>query len=254
MARATMAKKKQTTKAQQITEFYFYPGRILAGRYEVISRLGAGWEGEVYLIREVATGIERTAKFFFPQRNPRDKAAKFYAKKLHKLRHCPMVIQYYSQDRITYRGVPVTFLVSEYVEGELLSQFLARQPGKRLAPFQAIHLLHALASGIECVHQLGEYHGDLHTDNIIVQRFGLGFDLRLLDFYQWQAPRRENIRDDVINMIHIFYEALGGQKHYAKQPPEVKAIVCGLKRTLILQKFRRASQLRIYLETMKWGA
>lgn len=244
---------QKNVKKSQIDEFYLHPGRKLAGRYEVITRLGAGWEGEVYLIRELTTGIERAAKFFYPQRNIKDKAANFYAKKLHKLRHCPIVIQYFTQDHIIYKGNRVTFLVSEYVEGELLSEFLRRQRGKRLPPFQALHLLHALSTGIECIHQIGEYHGDLHTDNIIVQRYGLGFDLRLLDMYQWNTPRRENIRQDVIDMIHIFYEALGGQKYYASHPEQVKSVCCGLKRTLILKKFRRSEQLRVYLETIKWN-
>ncbi|MDD3519358.1 MAG: protein kinase, partial [Chromatiales bacterium] len=156
-----------------IRSFGFNPGRRLAGKYEVIDRLGAGWEGEVYRVVECATGIERTAKFFFPQRNLRDRAARFYARKLHALRQCPIVIQYYTQEHISYRGTPVTFLVSEYVEGELLSAFLGRQPHRRLSPFQALHLLHALARGIECIHHLREYHGDLHADNIIVSRYGL---------------------------------------------------------------------------------
>jgi serine/threonine protein kinase len=240
------------TKPKRIDRIEFEPGEILVDRYEIIHRLGSGWEGEVYLIRELTTGIDRTAKFFFPHRNPKDRAAQFYAKKLHKLRHCPIVIQYYSQEHVLYEGARVAMLISEFVEGEILSEFLNRQPGKRLAPFQALHLLHALASGIECIHQSGDYHGDLHTDNIIVQRFGLGFDLKLLDMYQWGAAKGENIREDVINMVHIFYESLGGKRTYANQPAPVKEIVCGLKRSLILKKFRRAGQLRTHLETMAW--
>jgi len=105
-------------KTPQIDAFNLAPGRILARKYEVLGLLGAGWEGEVYLIRELATDIERTAKLFFPQRNERDKNALFYAKKLHKLRHCPIVIQYSARDSITVKGEPVTILISEYVEGE----------------------------------------------------------------------------------------------------------------------------------------
>lgn len=237
----------------RIDSFDFPPGKLLRGRYEIVHHLGAGWEGEVYLIRERATGIDRTAKFFFPHRNQRDKAAVFYAKKLHKLRQCPIVIQYYTQDSILYRGVPITFLVSEFVEGELLSAFLARQPRKRLSPFQAVHLLHALAMGMEAIHQLGEYHGDLHSDNVIVQRYGLGFELKLLDMFHWGASSPQHIHDDVINLIRLFYDAVGGAKHYAKQPPEVKDICCGLKRSLILRKFKTAGQLRHYLETIQWS-
>ena len=239
-------------KPHQIEAFNLAPGRILARKYEVLSLLGAGWEGEVYLIREVATGIERTAKLFFPQRNERDKNALFYAKKLHKLRHCPIVIQYSARDTITVRGEPVTLLISEYVEGELLSQFFARQRGKRVTAYQSLHLLHALACGMENIHDMGEYHGDLHSDNIIVQRYGLQFDLKLVDLFHLGAPTKEHIRTDTVDMIHILYEALGGQKYYAQQPPEIKAIINGLKRSLILKKFKTGGELRRYLETMQW--
>jgi serine/threonine protein kinase len=235
-----------------ISEFNLEPGRVLAGKYEVISKLGEGWEGEVYLIREVVTGIARAAKFFFPHRNLNDRTARFYARKLHKLRQCPILIQYHGRETFTHRRTKITFLVSEFVEGELLSELLARQPGKRLSPCRAVHLLHALARGIELIHRMREYHGDLHTGNVIVERFGLGVELKLLDMYHWEAPRPENIRDDVVDMIKIFYDAVGGKRMYARQPPEVKSICSGLKRSLILRKFRTAGQLRQYLETMEW--
>jgi serine/threonine protein kinase len=239
-------------KPPAIQSFHLQPGRTLAGKYEVVSKLGAGWEGEVFLVKEYPAGIERAIKLFFPHRNPGERIANYYARKLHKLRHCPIVIQYHTSETISYRQTPVTLLVSDFVEGELLSDFLARQPGKRLTPFKALHLLHALASGIECIHTMKEYHGDLHTENIIVQRFGLSFDLKLIDFYHWGAPKPENIHSDVIDLVKILYEAVGGLKHYSKQPPEVKKICRGLKHNLILKNFRTAGQLRKYLEKLVW--
>jgi tRNA A-37 threonylcarbamoyl transferase component Bud32 len=236
-----------------IKAFAFPAGKVLAGKYEVVGRLGRGWEGEVYLVRELATGIERTAKFFFPHRNPRDRVALFHANKLHRLRHCPIVIQYHTQDAITFRGQSITFLVSEFVEGQLLYKFLKRQRGGRLMPFAAVHLLHALAAGLESIHAAGEYHGDLHSENIMVQRYGLGFELKLLDMFNWGSPTRDNMRHDVVEAIRVFYEALGGQRCYARQPAEVKAICCGMKRSLILKKFRSAGLLRYHLETMAWN-
>lgn len=242
-----------TKKLKNIETFNLEPGRIIARKFRVISRLGSGWEGEVYKIRELSTNIERAAKLFFPNRNVRNKASDAYAKKLHKLRECPIVIQYHTQETITYRKVPVTVLISEYVEGELLTDYLARFRGKRLHIFQAIHLLHALSAGLECIHHLGEYHGDLHSDNIIVRRLGLSFELKLLDFFHWSRARRENVNDDICDLVRIFYDSIGGKTAYSKHPPEVKAICCGLKRSLILKKFRTACGLRTHLETRAWS-
>ena len=237
---------------KRIEAFSLESGTIVSDKYEVIDFLGQGWEGEVYLVKELSTGIERTAKFFFPNRNFKDKSLRSYARKLHKLRTCPIVIHYHTQDIVNIHGSSVTFLVSEYIEGELLSSFLDRQPGKRLSPFAATHLLYALAMGMQCVHQLGEYHGDLHTENIIVQGFGLGFELKLLDMFYRGSTRSEYIQDDLVDLIHVYHEALGGRKYYSRQPGVVKDVCCGLRRTLILKKFRTVRRLCTHLETMRW--
>jgi serine/threonine protein kinase len=244
--------KKQLQK-RTIDNFDFLIGRRLIRKYDVVSRLGDGWEGEVFLLRECDTDIERAAKFFYPHRNINNRALKFYAKKLHILRHCSIMIPYHTQETIYAKGCQVNFLVSDYVEGELLSEFLNRQPGKRLHTCQALQLLHALAQGFDEIHRLQEYHGDLHSENIIVQRYGLGFDLQLLDLYHWHAPKKVNIQEDICDMIRIFYDALGGQKRYAKLPPEVKAICCGLKKSLILKRFKTSGMICHHLETLHWG-
>ncbi len=236
----------------QIATFGYKPGRIFARKYEIVSCLGSGWEGEVYKIREKGTNIERAAKLFFPGRNPKNTVSYTYAKKLHRLRECPIVIQYHTQEELQFRGEPITALISEYVEGELLPNYLKRFPAKRLPIFQGIHLLHALATGVENIHHLGEYHGDLHSENILVRRLGLSFELKLIDLFHWGRATKENRQDDICDLIKVFYEAIGGKKYYAKHPPEVKAICCGLKRSLILKKFRTMSDLRIHLENQAW--
>lgn len=242
-----------SSKKNRIESFNFKPGRTLLGKYEVVSKLGGGWESEVYLIREVSTGIERAAKFFFPHRNEKNKTALIHASKLHKLRSCPIVVNYHSQEKIRFQGQDVTTILSEYIEGDILTDFLSRQPSKKLTPFAAIHLLHSLASGLDQIHQLGEYHGDLHAENIIVRHVGLGFKVRVLDMYYWKAPRRENIQDDICNLIKVFHESMNGQKNYSKFSPQMKSICCGLKRSLILKKFKTAGALKNYLEVMEWN-
>jgi serine/threonine protein kinase len=240
------------TRRQFIDSFNLLPGRIIAGKYEVLSLLGSGWEGEVYRVRERNTGVDRAAKLFFPRRNRHDRATKFYARKLHRLRDCSILIQYHTQERISFHGEPTTILISDYVEGELLSNFVRRQPGKRLTVFEGLHLLHVLAAGVEEIHHAHEYHGDLHDDNIIVKRKGLSFITKVVDMYNWGAPDAKNIRDDVCDLLRIFYDALGGPRFYHKHPKEIKEICCGLKRSLIIKKFRTAGHIRQYLENMAW--
>lgn len=243
----------RTMKTKPIDSFDLKPGRIIARKYEVVSRLGGGWEGEVYKIREKNTHIERAAKLFFPQRNPQNKTAKAYARKLHNLRRCPIVIHYHTEEIIPLRRQSITVLVSEFVEGELLTNFLKRQPGGRLHATEAIHLLYALVVGLECVHQAREYHGDLHSGNIIVERYGLNFDLKILDFFHWPGPKRTGLQDDICFLARILYDALGGVRYYAKQSKEIKQICLGLKRPLLLKRFPTVTHLRQHLETFRWG-
>ena len=232
--------------------FNLQPGRIIANKYEVVSLLGAGWEGEVYKILELDTKIERAAKIFYLERNHKARAIKYYARQLHKLRSCSILIQYHTKETFMFKKSLVTMFVSEYVEGRLLSELIRRLPGKRMSAFEALHLLYALTRGVEQIHGLNEYHGDLHAANVIVNKYGLEFDLKLLDLYMQKDSKRERQKDDIIGLIHIMYESLGGQKHYAKQSDAIKYLCCGLKSTLILKKFKTVGQLRLHIETMNW--
>jgi tRNA A-37 threonylcarbamoyl transferase component Bud32 len=235
-----------------ISQFQFPAGKVMAQKYIILYMLGDGYEGEVYLVKERLTGIMKAAKVFYPHRNMNDKVLISYAKKLHRLRTCPIVIHYYTHERMTYMGQTINILISEFVDGEIFSSFLERKKSKRLTPFEGLHFLHALAAGIEDIHLLREYHGDIHPQNIIVQQYGLGFKIKIVDFFSWSMSTKENIKDDVVFMIKVFYDALGARKIYKKLPKEVKYICCGLKKSLITQKFRDAGELRRYIETINW--
>ena len=104
----------------------------------------------------------------------------------------------------------------------------------------------------ECVHRAREFHGDLHNENIIIERYGLTFNLKILDFYQWVAPKREGYQDDLCDLIRVLYDSLGGARFYSKQPAPVKEIILGLKRSLILKRYPSMTHLRQHLETLRW--
>jgi serine/threonine protein kinase len=239
-------------RSKKIKRFDFPPGRIVAGKYEIDRLLGSGWEGEVYAIIERATGIRRAAKFYYPHRDPTGKAAIQYARKLDALRSCPILMQYYHQEVALVKRRKVTVVISELVEGQQLSEFIASQPRKRLSTFEALHVLYELAKGIAPIHARGEYHGDIHDDNIMIRRHGIGFDLKLLDFFDLGKPTRDKIHKDVLNLVEVFHALVGGRKQYAQQPKVVKEIVRGLKDSLILERFHSAGDIQRHLEALEW--
>lgn len=240
-------------RAGKVRRFDFPPGKVVAGKYVVEGVLGSGWEGEVYAIVERATGIRRAAKFYYPHRDPLGKAAISYARKLDALRHCPILMQYHHQELAYVRRRKVTVVISELVEGQKLAEFLGAQPTQRLSTFEAMHVLYGLAKGIAPIHARGEYHGDIHDHNVMIRRQGIGFEVKLLDFFDLGRPTKSKIYKDVLNLIEVFHTIVGGRKHYARQPKVVKDIIRGLKDSLILERFQSAGDIQRHLENLEWS-
>lgn len=236
----------------KIESFDFEPGKRLLGRYVVEGKLGGGYEGEVYKVEEILTKKKRAIKLYYPHRNIKFKVSTRYAQKLDKLNSSHIVMNYHSHEMMSYRGEKIACIVSEFIQGEMLGSLVNRQRGKKLGVFPALHLLYSLVKGLEVIHLSREYHGDLHTDNIMVQKLGLEFEIKILDFHHWGDSVKDNRDEDIIKTIRIFYDILGGAKQYPKLPDSIKNIICGLKRNLILKKFKNIAQLRIHLETMEW--
>jgi serine/threonine protein kinase len=239
-------------RSRKTQRFDFPAGRYIAGKYQIDGYLGSGWEGEVYRIVERSTGIRRAAKFYYPHRDPTGKAAIAYARKLDALRHCPILLQYHHQEIAYVHKKKVIVVVSELVEGIKLSEFLHRQAGHRLSTFEALNVLYVLAKGIAPIHARGEYHGDIHDDNIMIRRQGVGFDVKLLDFFDLGKPSRSKIEKDVLNLIEVFLALVGGRSAYSRQPKVIKDIIRGQKDSLILERFSSAVDIQKHLESLQW--
>jgi hypothetical protein len=232
-----------------LRRFDLQPGHSFGGKYKIEAFLGGGVEGEVYKVLETRTRIRRAAKLFYPTHNARDQAARAYARKLENLRHCPLVIQYHNAETLLFDDIEVTCLLSDYVDGILLSQYVAKRPGKRLPPFEATHIIYTIVRGLEQIHAAGEYHGDLHDDNILIKQSGIFFDIKILDFFHWGGSTRLHQKHDMVDVIRILYDMLGGQRHYAGLPQGLKSICLGMRRDLIMKRFPTAARLRQHLET-----
>lgn len=232
--------------------FNLRPGLTLGRNYYVVEFLGSGWEGEVYKVEERRTGVLRAAKIFYDHSTLRPTQLRRYTRKLHKLRGCPIITQYHHRDIARVGGRQVEILVSDLAEGILLSTYLSQRPGKRLIPFEALHLIHSLALGVGQIHFLGEYHGDIHTDNILVSKRGLGFDVHLIDFLDLGRSTREKIQIDVFDLIGVLHELVGGASGYRRCGQGIHGLVMGRKKSLISRKFKTAGQLRLAIENLEW--
>jgi serine/threonine protein kinase len=223
-------------------------GGRLGRHYTVLDFLGDGWEGEVYKVAEKTTDIVRAAKLFYKKKHILKQPHVAYAKRLHQLRSCPIVIQYHHQDQVKIKGQHVDFLVSDFIDGEVLYDFIDNQPQKRLQPFEALHLFHTIVKGVEEIHLLNEYHGDIHSANIMVKRQGLKYRVYLIDLLHLGKSTRARIQDDVYDLVNLLHEIIGGSRYYHKMPKYIKDIIMGRKKQLIQQKFKTAGDLRKFLE------
>ena len=241
------------THARTIETFDLQPGRVIGGKYVVESKLGGGWEGEVYRVTEERTGARRAVKLFYPERNRGDRAVQVYARKLERLTHCPLVISYHHSETMRVRDMPITLLVSEYVEGKILENFIRSRSGRRLPELEALQILRHIVHGLTQIHSAGVYHGDLHTENVLVRRRGVHFDVKLVDFLDAGRHSRARANDDVIDAVRLLYDMLGGAARYRHQPPEIKYIVGGLKHSIITKRFPTAARLLDHLDTFPWA-
>jgi len=237
----------------RMTSFDLAPGRKIGPNYVVESLLGTGSEGEVYQVRELGTDIRRAAKLYFPHRDPRHRAMIRHAQKLNRLRACPIVLQYHHSHVITVRGQRIPAMISELCEGEQLEKWIARHPRKRLQPFKALHVLHNLVRGLESVHALGEYHCDVHSQNILIYPVGMRFELKLIDFYDWGRPARWKQQYDIVECVRVFLECLGGRPHYGALPREIRYIIANLRYNTIIKRFASMTALRRHLELFNWS-
>ncbi len=143
------------------------------GPYEIVSPLGAGGMGEVYRARDTRLGRDVAVKVL-PQHlaDTPEARARFEreAKAISSLNH-PNICTLHDVGR----HEDTDFLVMELVEGETLTERIARGP---LPPEEAMRLGVQVADALDKAHRQGLVHRDLKPGNIMLTRSGA----KLLDF------------------------------------------------------------------------
>jgi serine/threonine-protein kinase len=149
------------------------PARVLAGRYELVERIGVGGMAEVWkgrdrrLNRDVAVKLLAGPAVRDPSRRRRIERE---ARTLAALSDPGVVAVYDYGEEQTDGGDVLPYLVMELVDGPDLHHYL-REKG-RLSPQESRQILRAIGAAIDTAHHAGVVHGDLKPANIFIDRNG----------------------------------------------------------------------------------
>jgi len=176
-------------------------------QYEIIAKIGEGGMGTVYLAHDTELD-RRVALKFLPQRFVSDpeSLARFRreAQIVAALNHPNIITIYEIGD---HEGVP--FIAMPYIEGEILSDIIARGP---LSAEQVGDIVSQICAGLDRAHAAGIVHRDLKPGNILLDRSGL---VKILDFGLAKVGTATRITGDHSTLGTVYYmspeQARGGE-------------------------------------------
>jgi non-specific serine/threonine protein kinase len=253
-------------------------GRVV-GSYRLLSRLGAGGMGEVYLARDTKLDRQVAFKILAPELAlDRDRLRRFdqEARAASSLNHPHIVVVHDFGD---LDGRP--YLVTELIEGETLRYRLRQGP---LPMRDVLEIGVQLASALAAAHARGLVHRDIKPENVMVRPDGIA---KVLDFGlakpatvtrssdgteaksqtqsgmvigtpRYMSPEQAcgldvDARSDVWSLGLVLYEMATGGLPFAKNstkpsfdshlPPEVLRILCKALETVRDLRYPSAAEL-----------
>ncbi|OXM82444.1 hypothetical protein CF651_30940 [Paenibacillus rigui] len=213
---------------------------VLGGRYRIVSKLGSGGMGTVYLAEDLRLPGKRWAVKESRMEGEESAAASAEADMLIRLQHpnLPEIVDYYPANAQGYR-----YLIMDYIEGETLQQRFERQ-GRRMPASQLISYVVQLCDLFHYLHTRRPepvVYRDLKPSNLMID---LQEQIRLIDFgiarsfkagqamdtvpigtVGFAAPeqfagRQTDTRTDLYSLGALMYFVLsGGQYYHAARKP-----------------------------------
>ena len=206
--------------------------RLVAGRYELGQRLGAGGMAEVFLARDRATGQDVALKLLAPGLTNDPKVVERFAAEA----EAAAAIDH--PNVVAVRDWGPEYIAMEYVPGPNLKELL-RERGP-LPEAEALALAAQIAAGLEAAHARGVVHLDVKPHNVLlapggeakVADFGiaraLGGTGATLTTVIGSAPyispeqargSRVDARSDVYSLGALLYELLTGRPPFEGEAP-----------------------------------
>ena len=198
--------------------------KLLAGKYRLTRRLGAGGMGAVYLARDLRLARDVAIKTAARVSSFRPMGLKPEAWAMAMVTH-PAAAEIYGIE--FWQGRP--FLVVEFLPGGTLEDRLQHGP---VPPLEAVAVIAALADALATLHDKGLLHGDIKPSNV---GFTSNGSPKLLDFgltretddtataggtLRYLSPevlsgRLADEADDVWSLCVVLYEMVSGRHPFA---------------------------------------
>ncbi len=186
-------------------------GKITSGdlisHYKILSRIGAGGMGEIFLAEDLKLSRKVALKFLPEDCCPdENKKARFLreAQAAARLSH-PNIVTVHEISEFVGRP----YFVMEYIEGSALNEYICeKKPNLK----QIIELAIQIGEGLRTAHECGIVHRDIKPANIIVDR---NERIKILDFGLASLKGTENITKTGVTLGTLNYmspEQLLGEK------------------------------------------
>lgn len=170
-------------------------GIMLANRYEILDKIGAGGMSDVFLAKDHSLGREVAVKILKQEfAEDRTFVAKFRAEAQAAagLEH-PNIVSIYD---VGSEG-SLYYIVMEYVEGITLKTYINKKG--RLTYNEALSIAIQVGRGIEAAHKKNIIHRDIKPQNIIISREG---KVKVMDFGIARAVTSNTVSADIMGSVH----------------------------------------------------
>ena len=152
-----------------------FPAGTKISHYRIVSKIGAGGMGEVYLARDTKLERRVAVKFLSEKfNNDTETLSRFVqeAQAVSALNH-PNILTVYEIGEIG----GVKYIVTEFIEGDTLREFILQKSSVKIDEILQIAL--QTAEALAAAHRAGIVHRDIKPENVMIRRDGY---VKVLDF------------------------------------------------------------------------